>query len=135
MDSLAGLKGWRKLNVDWRNFGASHFKGFMPRDPYVLEQVGEVYWLVEPPPSWKNGPALSSNRYTPHALTNDAEITIHRILEMFHSRPFVYTRFAPQGSVACVRAVNDRYVEIVFRYALKDRPLIFKHFFLFGSIC
>lgn len=35
---------------------------------------------------------------------------------MFHPRPFIKSRFAPQGTVACIRASNDFYYDIVFRW-------------------
>lgn len=42
---------------------------------------------------------------------------------MFHPRPFVKTRFAPQGAVACLTAVSDFYYTVVFRcVALAARP-------------
>ncbi len=30
--------------------------------------------------------------------------------------PFVKSRFAPQGAVACIRAASDFYYDIVFRW-------------------
>lgn len=44
------------------------------------------------------------------------KVLIHTLLSMFHSRPFIKSRFAPQGVVACVRATSDFYYDIVFRY-------------------
>lgn len=42
---------------------------------------------------------------------------------MFHPRPFVKTRFAPQGAVACLTAVSNFYYTVVFRcVALAARP-------------
>lgn len=35
---------------------------------------------------------------------------------MFHPRPFVKTRFAPQGAVACIQAISAFYYTIAFRY-------------------
>jgi hypothetical protein len=35
---------------------------------------------------------------------------------MFHQRPFLINRFPPTGGVAMVRAYNDDYIEIVYRY-------------------
>jgi hypothetical protein len=35
---------------------------------------------------------------------------------MFHPRPFLYSRFPPQGAVACVRAENEKFLEIQFRW-------------------
>ena len=55
-------------------------------------------------------------RFFPERQYGDAEIMVHRLLSLFHSRPFVQNRFAPQGSVACIRAYNTRYLDIVFRH-------------------
>lgn len=35
---------------------------------------------------------------------------------MFHPRPFVKTRFAPQGAVACLTAISDFYYTVLFRW-------------------
>lgn len=43
------------------------------------------------------------------------QIVIHKLLSMFHPRPFVKTRFAPQGTVACIQAVAEFYYKIAFR--------------------
>merc|ERR1719505_529005 len=34
---------------------------------------------------------------------------------MLHPRPFINSRFPPQGSLACVRAVSDDFLDISFR--------------------
>jgi len=57
---------------------------------------------------------LSSNRYFPPRVSNK-EVILHRLLGLFHPRPFVHMRFAPQGAVATVRAENERWVDVVFR--------------------
>lgn len=41
---------------------------------------------------------------------------------MFHPRPFVKTRFAPQGAVACMTAISDFYYTVMFRYVLLRAP-------------
>lgn len=43
------------------------------------------------------------------------QVLIHSLLSMFHPRPFVRSRFAPQGAVACIRASSDFYFDIIFR--------------------
>lgn len=43
------------------------------------------------------------------------QVIIHRLLSMFHPRPFVKTRFAPQGAVACLTAISDFYYTVMFR--------------------
>jgi hypothetical protein len=121
---MMGLKRWKHPQVEWRNFAAGHFRQLLP--PAENVQVGHVYWLVEPPEELIDGPSLSANRYEPPLLTDSREILLHSLLSMAHSRPFVIQRFPPQGSVACVRAVNEQFVEVVFRvhaeYQLNDPP-------------
>ena len=57
---------------------------------------------------------LSSNRYSPPAV-NTNHVTLQYLLRMFHPRPFLYSRFPPQGAVACIRAENEEFLEIEFR--------------------
>ena len=83
----------------------------------MLDTVGTVYELVENMKQYKaQSTTLSSNRYLPPELHGEGEKIVHRLVALFHPRAFVYTRFAPQGSVAMIRAQNDKYVEVVFRY-------------------
>lgn len=125
LDALHGLKSWKKSVREWQNIGASHLKPFLPTDPYDLQTVGKVYNLITMPGSLK-GSTLSSNRYLPPRLAGDPEIMIHRLLNMFHPRPFVFSRFAPQGSVAIIRAANEKLVEVTFRihaeFQLNEAP-------------
>ncbi|CAH1792745.1 unnamed protein product [Owenia fusiformis] len=114
VNSVAGLKAWKKPAKEWQNFGAMHFDFFMPPDPTLLESVGNVYDIITfHGADLMTGP-LSSNRYYPSRVM-DNEKTLVLLLEMFHPRPFIYMRFQPQGSKAVVRAYNDKYVDIVFR--------------------
>uniref|UniRef100_A0A8C4N505 Selenoprotein N n=1 Tax=Eptatretus burgeri TaxID=7764 RepID=A0A8C4N505_EPTBU len=43
------------------------------------------------------------------------QVFLHKLLSMFHPRPFVKSRFSPQGAIASIRAMNDRFYEIFFR--------------------
>lgn len=43
------------------------------------------------------------------------QVIIHRLLSMFHPRPFVKTRFTPQGAVACLTAISDFFYMVTFR--------------------
>lgn len=61
------------------------------------------------------GPGLTSNRYYPTPVKGRLSI-LYKLLSMFHPRPFLLTRFGPQGTVACVRAENQDYWDIVFRF-------------------
>lgn len=129
MDSLIGLKKWTTLTQEWNNFGARHFKeAFFPSDQALLSQVGEVYdiYTMDEGIFAKFDMQMkSSNRYNPPKV-EDRLVLIHRLLAMFHPRPFLRTRFAPQGAKATVRAFNDKYVDIVFRihaeFQLNEAP-------------
>lgn len=50
------------------------------------------------------------------------QVIIHRLLSMFHPRPFVKTRFAPQGAVACLTAISDFYYTVMFRCVVLRDP-------------
>lgn len=60
------------------------------------------------------GPALSTQRYAPPLVRGKAAVLQH-LLAMFHPRPFLLSRFGPQGAVACIRAQSTDYLEIAFR--------------------
>lgn len=129
MDSLIGLKKWTSLTQEWNNYGAKHFKqAFFPEDKQLLEKVGEVYDIYKMDEgifAMFDVQMKSSNRYNPPKV-EDRVVLIHRLLTMFHPRPFLRTRFAPQGAKATIRAFNDKYVDIVFRihaeFQLNDPP-------------
>ena len=40
----------------------------------------------------------------------------HRLLSMFHVRPFILSRFPPQGTAAVVRAQCGPFLDIYFRF-------------------
>ena len=122
-DPLSGLKTWETPYKEWQNFGVQNFKTFFP--PSEHTRIGEVYHLVKETQGFlSNLPMmsadLSSNRYFP-PFVKDEHTILFRLLQMFHPRPFIYSRFRPRGSVAMVRAKSDKYMEIVFRYKLKHQ--------------
>lgn len=113
LDPMAVLKKWKTPAVKWKNFATGHFRQFLP--PLDEELFpGKCYYIVEPVMVEK-GPSLSSNRYVPPRLAKESWVMVHSLLAMFHPVPFVYGRFAPQGSVACVQAFNSDYIDIGFR--------------------
>ena len=61
------------------------------------------------------GPGLTSSRYYSTPVKGRLAILYH-LLTIFHPRPFLLTRFSPQGTVACVRAESQDYLDIVFRF-------------------
>lgn len=56
---------------------------------------------------------LNFRYYPPDVLSEN--IIFHRLLSMFHQRPFIFTRFPPQGTVAVVRARHGSLLDIYFR--------------------
>ena len=59
----------------------------------------------------------SPSRYYPPDVAHE-HIIFHRLLAMFHSRPFIQSRFPPQGTVAVIRARHGRFLDIHFRFVL-----------------
>ncbi|KAM3594496.1 uncharacterized protein V6R79_008969 [Siganus canaliculatus] len=120
--SLSGLRSWKKPAVPSSSFSASQFRVFLPPKNKVV--VGSTWWVIPSELNIFTG-YLPNNRYHP-PLPKGKEVLIHSLLSMFHPRPFVKSRFAPQGAVACIRASNDFYYDIVFRihaeFQLNDVP-------------
>jgi len=113
LNSFPGLTSWKSVNVAKQEFYALQFKSFLPLPK--SDAVGVPYWL------WTGGnnehyDDLSSNRYNPREPNHPVERVMFNLLKMFHPRPFVWMRFQPQGGAAVVRAVNDVYYDIFFRF-------------------
>lgn len=126
-DSLDGLKKWKTVAIEGMDFAAKHFKSFLPLEaksetsvgvPYLLWDIQKYHALL--------GILPPNNRYHPPKVDADQAI-FYTLLSMFHPRPFLLTRFGPHGAVACVRAYNDQYLDIVFRmhaeFQLNEPPL------------
>uniref|UniRef100_A0A4W4GXB2 Uncharacterized protein n=1 Tax=Electrophorus electricus TaxID=8005 RepID=A0A4W4GXB2_ELEEL len=109
--SLRGLRSWKSPVTPSSTFPASHFRIFLP--PKGKGELGEAWWIIPSELNIFTG-YLPNNRYHP-PTPRGKEVLIHSLLSMFHPRPFIKSRFAPQGAVACVRAVSDFYYDIVFR--------------------
>lgn len=120
--SLSGLRSWMSPAVPSSSFSAGQFKVFLP--PTNKGQVGDTWWLIPSELNIFTG-YLPNNRYHP-PTPKGKEVLIHSLLSMFHPRPFVKSRFAPQGAVACIRASSDFYYDVVFRihaeFQLNDVP-------------
>ncbi|CAH1261486.1 SELENON [Branchiostoma lanceolatum] len=110
--NLKALRSWTEPVRELSSFGASHFAPFLP-PPAGYSVLGAAYEIIPSNLNMFSG-TLSSNRYFPPKVSNK-EVILHRLLGLFHPRPFVRMRFAPQGAVATVRAENERWVDIVFR--------------------
>ncbi|KAM7375954.1 hypothetical protein PAMP_005708 [Pampus punctatissimus] len=120
--SLSGLRSWKSPAVPSSSFSASQFRVFLP--PKNKVAVGDTWWVIPSELNIFTG-YLPNNRYHP-PTPKGKEVLIHSLLSMFHPRPFIKSRFAPQGTVACIRASNDFYYDIVFRihaeFQLNDVP-------------
>ncbi|KAI4887177.1 hypothetical protein NFI96_021288, partial [Prochilodus magdalenae] len=109
--SLSGLRSWKSPASPSSTVSASQFRAFLP--PKGKGEVGDTWWIIPSELSIFTG-YLPNNRYHP-PTPRGKEVLIHNLLSMFHPRPFVKSRFAPQGVVACIRAASDFYYDIVFR--------------------
>ena len=135
--SLSGLRAWRAPATPSSTFSAGQFRVFLP--PKNKHEVGDTWWVIPSELNIFTG-YLPNNRYNPpppkgkevmpsgvltfdpslvRPVTNEVlcsqQVFLHSLLSMFHPRPFVKSRFAPQGTVACLRATSDFYYDIVFR--------------------
>ncbi|CAG2244598.1 SEPN1 [Mytilus edulis] len=116
IDSLKGLQEWKTLNKEARDFGVTQFKGFLPPNNSFIEEPGKVYqiWNINSTSLPDIPSHRSSNKWLPPRV-EDELVVIHQLLSMFHPRPFLRSRFPPQGGVASVRAYNKEYLDISFR--------------------
>uniref|UniRef100_G1MSJ3 EF-hand domain-containing protein n=1 Tax=Meleagris gallopavo TaxID=9103 RepID=G1MSJ3_MELGA len=109
--ALSGLRNWTAPVSPKSVMLARQFKAFLP--PKNKLDLGDPWWIIPSELNIFTG-YLSNNRFYPPP-PKGKEIIIHRLLSMFHPRPFVKTRFAPQGSVACIQAISTYYYTIAFR--------------------
>lgn len=120
--SLSGLRSWTSPAQPSSLFSAGQFRAFLP--PKNKVDVGATWWLIPSELNIFTG-YLPNNRYHP-PTPKGKEVLIHALLSMFHPRPFIKSRFAPQGTVACIRASSDFYYDISFRihaeFQLNDVP-------------
>lgn len=121
--SLSGLRSWTAPVVPSSSFSAGQFRAFLP--PKSRASVGDTWWIIPSELNIFTG-YLPNNRYHPPTPKGFKEALVHSLLSMFHPRPFIKSRFAPQGTVACIRASNDFYYDIAFRihaeFQLNDIP-------------
>lgn len=120
--SLSGLRSWQSPAVPSMSLPAGQFRVFLP--PKNKVAVGDSWWFIPSELNIFTG-YLPNNRYHP-PTPKGKEVLIHSLLSMFHPRPFIKSRFAPQGAIACIRASSDYYYDIVFRihaeFQLNDVP-------------
>uniref|UniRef100_A0A2K6FK77 Selenoprotein N n=1 Tax=Propithecus coquereli TaxID=379532 RepID=A0A2K6FK77_PROCO len=108
--ALSGLRNWTTAASPSAVFAARHFQPFLPPPG---QELGEPWWIIPSELSVFTG-YLSNNRFYPPP-PKGKEVIIHRLLSMFHPRPFVKTRFAPQGAVACLTAISNFHYTVLFR--------------------
>lgn len=120
--ALSGLRSWKRPAVPSSSFSATQFRIFLP--PKGKGEPGDTWWIIPSELNIFTG-YLPNTRYHP-PTPRGKEVLIHTLLSMFHPRPFIKSRFAPQGAVACIRAVGDFYYDVVFRihaeFQLNDVP-------------
>ncbi|UJR30954.1 hypothetical protein I4U23_018466 [Adineta vaga] len=109
LDELHSLKLWTHPFIPRLNFAVRHFKSFLPKEI----QIGKPYWIIEGNQQQRTE-HLSSNRYYPSDVANN-HVIFHRLLSMFHVRPFILSRFPPQGTAAVIRARHGPFLDIYFR--------------------
>ncbi|KAH3846067.1 hypothetical protein DPMN_088361, partial [Dreissena polymorpha] len=111
--ALPGLMNWTRPFKEWQTFAVQNFLNFFPRENL---NVGAVYHLVKDERTFleKLDGDLSSNRYYPPDV-KDEHVILHRLLQMFHPRPFIMSRFKPRGSMAVLRAKSATHLDILFR--------------------
>ncbi|KFV75122.1 Selenoprotein N, partial [Dryobates pubescens] len=109
--ALSGLRNWTAPAVPLSVLLARQFKAFLP--PKNKVDLGDPWWIIPSELNIFTG-YLPNNRFYPPP-PKGKEVLIHKLLSMFHPRPFVKTRFAPQGAVACIQAISTFYYTIAFR--------------------
>ena len=124
MQALTGLRRWQSAVKEEAGFAVEKLSCFLPKRKDI--NLGEP-WIFVAPNMSHFGPGLSSNRYFPPSV-NTNHLSLQYLLQMFHHRPFLHTRFPPQGAVACIRAENEKFLEIEFRlhaeFQLNTLPLL-----------
>lgn len=106
------MKNWKEPNRPVLNFGCKEFRYFLPQDVDEAK-IGQVWHLI--PRLKRDSNQLSNKRYNPPEPDKN-QIILFRLLQMFHKKPFLISRFAPQGTSLLVRAKNKKYLDIFFRY-------------------
>ncbi|BFZ12332.1 hypothetical protein BsWGS_15370 [Bradybaena similaris] len=112
-ESYYGLFNWLTPNIKTKQFGVSRFLDLLP-DLESSPTPGTVYTIVDVTKVRFGSSSLSSDRFYPPRVVGHGSV-VHRLLSMLHPRPFLLMRFPPQGILGCVRAINEEYIEVVFR--------------------
>jgi hypothetical protein len=105
---LPGLVKWTTPNHPIHTFGVGNFKTFLP--PYG-KGVGDPYYIVD---SEHTGRQPHMNAYYPPPPRGN-EVLLHALVSMFHPNVFINCRFGPRGTLAVLRAENDKYYDVIIR--------------------
>ncbi|KAH9500951.1 hypothetical protein Btru_069301 [Bulinus truncatus] len=111
-ESFIGLFEWIHPSIPEKEFGVSKFKDLLPEDLKNVPPPGTVYSILDL--GYVQLEDLSSNRFYPPQVQRRGAF-LHRLFSMIHQHPFLATRSDPQGAMGCVRAVNEDYIEVLFR--------------------
>ena len=110
--ALPGLARWKTPNKLLQSYGTGNFKFFMPPD--LNYPIGDTYSLIAPLPM--DAPGVHMYHYHP-LQPSPKEAFLFALLSQFHPNVFLQSRYGPRGSMAVVRARNDRYLDIMMRSA------------------
>lgn len=113
---IHGLTSWLHPTIESANFSVSNFSVLLPDSSSTIV-TGETWDLIPTVLGGSDdGLHLAHYRYLPPVPTDETETLLLYLLSMLHKRPFLHMRFPPRGAVACLRAVNDDYYDIMFRF-------------------
>ena len=107
---MPGLVKWKTPSRLLQSYGTGNFKFFMPPDFHY--PIGDTYSILPPLPI--DAPGINMYRYHPLQPPRK-EVFLFALLSQFHPYVFLQSRYGPRGSMAVVRARNDRYLDIVMR--------------------
>ena len=119
---LPGLVKWKTPSKLLQSYGTGNFKFFMPPD--LNYPIGDTYTILSPLPV--DAPGMHMYRYHPFQPP-PKEVFLFALLSQFHPYVFLQSRYGPRGSMAVVRARNDRYLDIMMRL---EPPLLSLSLFL-----
>ncbi len=87
---------WKEPNQAQANFPCKIFSSLIPKNIETSIKIGQIWEQVPLPQKNQYHEHLESNRYNPPE-PEYRELILFKLLQMFHKRPFINTRFPPQG--------------------------------------
>lgn len=100
---------WKQAQHPFHSYGAQNFKSFLPIND--LKSFADPYYIIDAE-YYGRKPHMS---YYHPSKPRGREEFLHAILSQFHPNIFVNCRFGPRGTLAVVRAENDKYFDIIIR--------------------